>query len=135
MRYTHPAITRRASTISAMAAARERIFSIVSCIKILAPFPRGITSGSRPGGIHPGNNAWARVPNCSHIFRPYPNHIGKAEVGTAEHNRFRPQVRRLSKTPVPFFAGGTAPTEECFQESVYETNGRPEQASRSRNGP
>src|SRR6516165_4631260 len=30
---------------------------------------------------------------------------------------------------------GTAPTEECFQESVYETNGRPQQASRSRNGP
>src|ERR1700751_1648488 len=93
-------MTWRASIISGMAA-RGRMVRIHSRIAILAPFPGAITSGSLPEGIHLGDLTWARVPNCSHIFRPYPNRVSKAEIGTAEHDQLRPRTRRLLTTPVP----------------------------------
>src|SRR4029078_6247434 len=98
-----PATAWRASTISGMAA-RDRIISIHSRMAILAPFAGAIISGSIPEGIHLGYVTWAGVPNCSHIFRPYPNRVSKADgnpaAGTGNNVGFRPRIRRLSKAPV-----------------------------------
>src|SRR6516162_8841913 len=132
-----PAAIWLASTFVGMAA-RDHNVRIHSNTAILPPSPSTITSGSPTEGMHLGGIPWAGVPNCPHIFRPYPKAVNKAEdateAGTVSTISFGFKFAGYQTRRFQILASA-ALTKERFQERVDETNGRPEQASPSHNGP